>query len=201
MRFIPLVLVAAAIGVVVLGLGLAVWPDRKTSLLNEAADPKYQSAHPVARISADELAFAIVDGDARLLPVDVRDAAEFAKTSLPGAVNIQPASMLGKEWRETLGHSEKRKIFFAQDEAAAVRAATLAVRLGYKNVAALAGGLQDFEQTVLRAPAPTETGSETEQATARFRPRAAGEIATLIKQRGGVKTERKIKRVQGGCGS
>jgi hypothetical protein len=191
----------AAAGILVLGLILAALPDRKTSLLNEAADPAYQRAHPIERITSDELAFHIMDGDRRLLPVDVRDAADFAKTSLPGAVNIQPATMLGKEWRDVLSQEQNRKVFFAPDEVAAVHAATLATMLGYKNVAVLQGGLDGFNHTILQASTPAEGLPEIELETARFRARAATEIATLIKQRGGVKSVRRIKKVQGGCGS
>ena len=191
----------AAIGVLVLGVILAVLPDRKASLLAKAADPAWQRAHPIARISSDELAFHLMDRDPRVLPIDIRDAAAFAKMSLPDAINIQPAAMLGKEWRDALGQDFKQKVFFAADEAAAVRAASLAAILGYQNIAVLKGGLDEFSRTILQAPQPAEGLPRTADATARFRARAASEIARLIKQRGGVKTERKIKKVQGGCGS
>jgi rhodanese-related sulfurtransferase len=191
----------AALGVLVLGLILAAMPDRKAALLGKAADPAYQRAHPVARVTADELAFHILDGDRQFLPVDVRDAAEFAKTSLPGAVNIQPATMFGKEWRDVLFQKQNREVFFAQDEAAAVRAATLAQVLGYRNIAVLEGGLDGFNHTILQASAPAEGLSDVDQGIYRFRAHAAVEIASLIKQRGGVKPVRRIKKVQGGCGS
>ena len=191
----------AAAGVLMLGLILASLPDRKASLLSEAADSAYQRSHPVERITSDELAFLIMDGDQHLLPVDVRDAPEFALTSLPRAVNIQPVTMLGKEWRDVLSQEQNRKVFFARDEATAVRAATLAGLLGYKNVAVLQGGLDGFNKTILQAAASGEGESEIDRETSRFRARAATEIATLIKQRGGVKPVRRIKKVQGGCGS
>jgi len=191
----------AAAAVLVLGVLLAAWPDRKANLLGKAADAAYQRAHPIERVTADELAFHIMDGDQHFVPVDVREAAEFAKTSLPGAINIQPAAMFGKEWRDVLSPEQNRKVFFAQDEADATRAATLASLLGYKNVAVLQGGLNGFTQTILKATAPEQGLPEVEQATYRFRARAATEIATLIKQRGGVKPVRRIKKVQGGCGS
>jgi hypothetical protein len=187
----------AAAGVLVLGLVLAALPDRKDSLMAKAADPGYQRAHPVERISPDEMAFQIMDRDPRMIPVDVRDAAEFARSSLPGAVNMQTAAMLGKEYRDVLSREQTRKVFFARDEATAVRAATLAGLLGFSNVAVLQDGLDGFESTILKPgsqPAPDEV-------TARFRARAGTEIATLIAQRGAAKPVRRIKKVQGGCGS
>lgn len=191
----------AGIGALALGLILAVLPDRKASLLARAADPAWQRMHPVERMTPDELAFHIMDGDPQLTPVDVRDASAFAKMSLPGAVNIQPPTMLGKEWRDVLTQEYKRKVFFSQDEAGAARAATLAALLGYKDIAVLQGGLDSFTTTILQAAAPAGNLAAGAGATARFRARAATEIAALIKQRGGVKPVRQIKKVQGGCGS
>lgn len=185
----------AAAGVLVIGVVLAALPDRKSSLLAKAADAAYQRAHPVERMSADELAFHLIDGGRQVVPIDVRDAAEFAKSSLPGAVNVQPAAMLGKEWRSLLAQEHKKRVFFANDEQTAVRAATLASMLGYRNVAALEGGLDMFSRTILQ-PAP---GGD--EAVTRFRQHASVEIAALIKQRGGVKPVRKVRRIQGGCGS
>lgn len=185
----------AAAGVLLVGLTLAALPDRKSSLLAKAADAGYQRAHPVERMSADELAFHLIDGGRQVIPIDVRDAAEFAKLSLPGAVNVPPAAMFGKEWRSLLAQEHKKRVFFANDEQTAVRAATLASLLGYRNVAALEGGLNMFSQTILQ-PAP---GGD--EAVTRFRKHASLEIAALIKQRGGVKPARKVRRIQGGCGS
>lgn len=190
-----------AAAVLVLGLLLAALPDRKANLLARAADPAWQRAHPIARITPDELAFYLMDGTRRVQPVDVRDAAAFAKTSLPNAVNMQPAAMFGKEWRPTLANEKSRKVFFAQDDKAALHAATLATLLGYPNVAVLDGGLNAFNRTILQASSASSGQSGIDQATSRFRLRAASTISTLIKQRSGVKTERRIKRVQGGCGS
>jgi len=191
----------AACGVLVLGVILALLPDRKASLLAKAADPAWQRTHPIQRISSDELAFHLMDRDPHVLPIDIRDAAAFAKMSLPDAINVQPAAMLGKEWRDTLGQDSKLKVFFARDEAGAIRAAGLAALLGYQNIAVLKGGFDEFSRTILQAPQPAEGLTQTADATARFRARAASQIAVLIKQGSGVKTERKVKKVQGGCGS
>lgn len=190
----------AGAGVLILGVILAGIGDRKSILLAKAADPAWQRAHPIERMTPDELAFHIIDGDPRLVPVDMRDAAAFANMSLPGSINIQPPAMLGKMWRDELGQDHKRKVFFAQDEQAAVSAATLAQLLGYRNIAVLEGGLDGFASSILQAAAPAGVLSADVAAAVRFRARAAAEIAVLIKQRGGVKPIRQIKKVQGGCG-
>lgn len=118
------------------------------------------------------------------------------------AVNIPVEEMFGKAWRQVLAQSRKRKVFFGTDLAEGVRAATLATLLGYKNVAALNGGLAGFTQTILNAKLPERELTRDEEDTYRFRLKAAPQIAALIKERDTPKlTEKKVKKIEGGCGS
>jgi 3-mercaptopyruvate sulfurtransferase SseA len=94
-----------------------------------------------------------------------------------------------------------QRVFFANTEADAVRAAALARLLGYDDVAALKGGLDGFESTILNASTPARQLSPQERDTYQFRLRAAPQIAALIRARGAVKPVKAVKRVQGGCGS
>jgi rhodanese-related sulfurtransferase len=152
-------------------------------------------------MTADELAFRILDQDPSLQLIDVRDPDAFAKTSLPAAVNIPAADIFGRQWHDVLGAPRQKKVFFAEDEPRAVTAATLANLLGSENVAVLQGGLEEFNTTILNVRAPEGELTRAEQDTYRFRLKAAPRIATLIKERGRLKPVR--KRVQnhvGGCG-
>lgn len=191
----------AAAGVLALGLILAAVPDRKIRLNDKASDARYLRQHPVAMVTADELAFEILDRDPQLQLIDVRDAAEFTRMSLPGAANIRLDSMFGKEGRELLGPAGTKKVFFANTEAGALRAAALAGLLGFENVAALKGGLDGFKSTILDASAPAREPSAQERDAYQFRLRAAPQIAALIRERGAPKPVKAVKRVQGGCGS
>ncbi len=190
----------AALGVLLLGLVLAVLPDRETRLLANASDEIFQKENPVKLMTADELAFRILDRDPSLQIIDVRDAVEFSKMSLPGAVNISLQSMFGKEWRGLLAQPRKKKVFFANNEADAVRAATLAGVLGYKNVRVLQGGFEGFTQTILNAELPLRELTRGEADTYRFRLKASPQLATLIRERDQPKfVEVRAKKIQGGC--
>jgi rhodanese-related sulfurtransferase len=201
--------IAAGVAIAVAAL-LAVTPDRQTRLFAEADDPNIQAQANVATMTADELAYRILDNDPRLQLIDVRSAEEFTKTGLPGAVNMIPGDMLGRSYHDLLGRTGKQKVFFAEDEATGRKAATLARLLGYEDIAVLEGGLAGFRQTILEAPeAPAATEKPTlklavvdqTQVTARFRARASKEMASLISNRG--KTAPAVKRVKkivGGCG-
>lgn len=191
----------AAIGVLTLGLLLAVMPDRKARLWAKASDEIARHKYPVNMMTTDELTFRILDHDPSLQMVDVRDAAAFAKMTLPGAVNIPTDAMFGREWRDVLGQPGK-KVFFADNEEQGVRAATLARLLGYENVVALKGGLGEFTKTILRVHLPERELTRGERDTYRFRLKAAPQIAALIKEQGAPKpVKKRIKKIVGGCGA
>ncbi len=190
----------AAAGVLVLGLILAAVPDRKSRLTGRAEDPGYLRQHPVEMVTPDEVTYEILDRDPHLQLIDVRNSAEFAKMSLPGAINLRADGMFGKEGRGVLDPTAK-KVFFTDNEAGAVRAAALARLLGFEDVAALKGGLDGFKSTILNASAPPPELPAEERDAYQFRLRAAPQIATLIRERGAPKPAKTVKRVQGGCGS
>lgn len=192
----------AAVGVLALGLLLAVMPDRPTRLLAKASGEAARYPRAVQMMTADELAFRILDRDPSLLMIDVRSAAEFSEMTLPGAVNIPIESMFGKEWRDVLGQWRKKKVFFADSEEQSVRAAMLARLLGYENIAALQGGLREFKRTILNARLPQRALSREERDTYRFRLKAAPQIVALIKAQGAPQpVKKRVKKIVGGCGA
>ena len=191
----------AAIGLAAIGLILAVAPEREAQLTAKASSDSHQRTRPVARMTADELAFRILDRDPSLLLIDARAAEAFAKSSLPSAINIRANEMFGRRWNDVLGQKRKKKVFFADDETQAIIAATLAELLGHQNVAVLQGGLTAFADTILNAKQPNRELTRAEADTFRFRLKAAPQIAAMIKARGRVQpVEKRVKKVLGGCG-
>ena len=191
----------AALAAVALGLLLVYLPDRKTSLLAEVADKAFVESQPLLDISADELAFRLLDHDPSLQIIDVRDSAVFAALALPGAVNIPPGEMFGKQWREIL-HSRKRKVVVGEDDVAGRQAMMLARELGYENFHYLRGGLSEFRRLILVMPPPPGGLSADERDASRFRARAGVQIAEMIRVQaaGPKKIVRVVKKVAGGCG-
>ena len=191
----------AMVALLAIGWFVAITPERETRLTEKAADPAYEQAHPIPRMSPDELAFRIIDRDRSLRLIDIRSPKEFATLALPGAVNLPEEQLLHKGASDLLGRHLLEKVFVAENEKDAVRAATLASLLGHKHVAALKGGLAAFRSTILK-PGPRELGQATlDKETALFRKRAAVEIARRMKERGAPKAKpRAAKRVSGGCG-
>lgn len=172
-------------------------PDRRAWLTAKIADPVYRGQHPVRLIAPDELAFYIMDRDPRFQLIDVRESGDYAKTTLPGAINLTAASLLGKEAEGALDQPRILKVFFARTEEDSVRAAALAQLAGFENVAALQGGLEGFTNVILKSSA--ENGA-TFQDVATFRARAREQITAMIRERSAPKVIKTLKRVQGGCG-
>jgi rhodanese-related sulfurtransferase/uncharacterized membrane protein YedE/YeeE len=189
----------AAAALLGLGAVLAWTPDYKARLLANASDETVHTGETIARITPDELAFRMLDGDASFTIVDVRPAAAFAATGLPGAVNIPLTDMFGKTWADVLSRGRTRKVFVADAEVNAEQAARLALLLGYRNVGVLVGGMSGFWQTMLQARAPASDQDDPE--VAQFRLEAGARIAALIKARSARKpVHRTVKRITGGCG-
>ena len=188
----------AGAALLAVALVLVAVPDRKVRLIAKVADPGYTQQHPVRLLAPDELAIHVLDRDPKIQLIDVREAADYGKTTLPGAVNIAAGSLFGKESKNSLAGPRTLKVFFAKDEAEGVRAAALARLMGAENVAALEGGLDRFMATVVNASPSNPSGVDAETQT--FRLRAGSEIAALIKQQSGPKPVKATRRVQGGCG-
>ncbi|MCA9149133.1 MAG: YeeE/YedE family protein [Planctomycetales bacterium] len=192
--------IAAAAGTIALGFVLAILPPREQRLMTLANDEAYHAAHPIPQMSADELAFRILDKDPLVQLIDVRSPTAYEKVGLPGATNIPVEQFFGRQWHDVLG-SRKRKVFIGEDQQASIAAAGLASLLGYKEVYALEGGLSGFEATILNAQPATGDSPKGNAETHEFRVAAAPRLMAMIKERGQTKpVARPVKKVVGGCG-
>jgi rhodanese-related sulfurtransferase len=189
----------AAAAFVAVAVLVALAPDSRSRLLAKASDPAFQQAHPIRRVTADELAFRIVDRDPSLVVIDLRPAADLAKGSLPGAVSMAASDLFGRGMPPALAHARRHKVFVAADPREAEAAATLASLLGYGNVAVLEGGWSGFRSTILDQAAADPAAAATEVAA--FRADAGRQIAALIGARANAGTVvKKPKKIAGGCG-
>ncbi|MGA9115340.1 MAG: rhodanese-like domain-containing protein [Bacteroidota bacterium] len=188
----------AAAGALGVGLLAALLPDYKTRMMASAAE---EPAGTIRRMSPDELAFRILDGDPGLRIVDVREEPRSAFPLLPRAVAIPPAEMFAREWRPVLGRARTRKVMVADREEEALGAALLARRLGYEGVEVLAGGLEAFSREILHPAPPGAAAGRGELDRQRFRMRAGPRLVALIREQGSPrKTEPRTKKITGGCG-
>jgi rhodanese-related sulfurtransferase len=191
----------AAVGLLALGACLFFLPDRKTSLLAQVADPVYQRSHPARYMTADELAFRVLDADPLLLVLDLRDEEAQKKLALPGAVSVPLDGLFAKEWQPALGRRHTTRVFVDEDGSRSLQGALLAERLGYDDVRVLQGGLAEFRRTILEyepaGPATTAVQGDSD----RFRSEARVLLTKRIADAKGLSSRPKkvVKKIQGGC--
>ncbi len=193
--------VLAGAGVVALGILFIFLPDRKTHLMEKVSDPAYLSAHPVTVMTADELAFRIVDREPRVRLIDIRTPEACARLALPGSNNIQVRDMFGKDWVSMLSQRHVKKVILAENEPQERAACLLLEQLGYENVAVLQGGLEEFNATIMDTAAAAPTGTRWDADVLRFRESARRDILAMIEKskNGGPREVKKSKKIQGGC--
>ena len=191
----------AAAGVVALGIVFIFLPDRKSHLIDRVSDPAYLSSHPVQVITADELAFRIVDREPRVRIIDIRTPEACAKLALPGSSNIQMKEFFGKEWTTMLSQRHVKKVVLADSEPQEHAACLLLAELGYENIAALEGGLDAFNATIMTPGAPVVPATRWDPDVLRFREGARKDILLMIEKskNAGMKTVKTVKKIQGGC--
>jgi hypothetical protein len=191
----------AAAGLLALGVALFFLPDRKTSLLAQVADPVYQRSHPVRYMTADELAFRVLDGDPRLLVLDLRDEVAQKKLAFPGTVSVPLEGLFAKEWQPLLGRRHTTRVFVDEDGSRALQGALLAERLGYDNVSVLQGGLAELRRTILDYEPAGPVTSAADKDTDRFRSDARVQLTRRIADAKAPSSRPKkiVKKIQGGC--
>jgi rhodanese-related sulfurtransferase len=184
------------------GIALLFVPDYKGRLLAKVSNPAYAAAHPVTVMTADELAFRIVDREPHVKIVDVRDPKAFAALPLPGSVNAQVRDLYGKEWRDVLSPRHVKKVIVGADEAQERTACLLLRELGYENLAVLDGGFPGFDRTILQPVLlASNTPGRWDGDVRTFRESARTEILRMVQEAkaSGQKKPKKEKKIQGGC--
>ncbi|MBN2758438.1 MAG: rhodanese-like domain-containing protein [Bacteroidales bacterium] len=117
--------------------------------------------------STDEVAKFIISGDPSYQLIDVRSEEEYAKFSLPGAINIPLSKILNKdksgyyEWEGYLNQKVKTNIFYSNGSIYANQAWMLTKRLNYPNNYVMKGGLNEWVETILKPKQPEASASQS----------------------------------------
>jgi len=122
--------------------------DAKELLSNVISPERY--------ISTDELADNIIKQDPSFIIIDVRDSVSFKKNSLPNAINIPLKKLLGEDASAYLDQDQLDVVLFSNTNFYSDQAWILCNRLGYKNLRVLKGGVNEWFNTIINPPKPTE---------------------------------------------
>ena len=186
----------------IIGLSSFVLPDKKDVLLDATNNEAKMNATSFDWMTADELAFRLLDNDKRIQIFDLRPETEYDTISLPNSVNLKLNNLFAKEINTMLSKRNMISLFVADDELTARKGAYIAEQLGFAGIYILKGGCAGFRHDILQFRETKNPVDKVEQDTYRFRKVAKVKIAELIKEYKAKKTvvkKIKPKRVLGGC--
>lgn len=152
------------LAILLIGLSfiLVLLPKKGT---RKEADPKVLLSSIVGNsrfLSADQVTERMIGNDPTLLLIDIRPNDQFRAFSLPGAINMDPGTLLNEANFEILNQPGKDKVLLANADMMADKAWMTLTRYSVKRLYVLRGGLNEWFNTFIRIkePAGTPSGSE-----------------------------------------
>jgi len=171
---------------VVLALGLVILP-KKTN--KTETDPKVlltALAEKSRFLTTDLVSKRIIENDPTLLLIDLRPADQFKAFALPGAINIQPESILSDSNSELLKQLGKDIVLYSNSDLASEKAWLLCARnVNYSRLYIMKGGLNEWYNTIVMGTDVASTASSAEFDLINFRKAArqyftdAGQITEI----------------------
>lgn len=194
-----------------LGMIIAAVPENTTKPYKLTAEQLLEEVKSGTQfIHPDQIADMLISKDPVLQLIDVRNADEFEKFSLPGALNIPLVDILNEQWEPVINQDVKFNVFYSNGTNDANEAWMITRQLGFQNNYVLQGGLNYWVETIMNPEAPGSTSPNEEFARYDFRkgagmalggaavttqPSAASSGAALP----AMQKKAKKKTVQGGC--
>ncbi|MBT3384255.1 MAG: rhodanese-like domain-containing protein [Prolixibacteraceae bacterium] len=196
--------------IIPMGLIIAAVPENTTKPFKLTANELLEEVKSGTQfIYPDQVAEMVITKDPTLQIVDVRNADEFEKFSLPNAINIPLVDILNPEWEDYIDQDVKFNVFYSNGTNDANEAWMITRQLGYENNYVLEGGLNYWVETIMNPEAPKSTSSNEEILKYNLRKGAGMALggaavntqpSTMAKSSKPPITKRKKKkRVVGGC--
>ncbi len=162
-------------------------------------------------ITTDEVAQALMEGDASYLLIDLRTPKEFAKFTIDGAINIPYAKIMDDANLDYFNQDVYTTVLFSNGSSLADQAWMRLRSYDYKGNKVMKGGLNEWYKTIINPQKPKAIDPVTAQETYLFRKGASifftgaqvvGNAAPKSKPKASAKpiVKRKKKEVSGGCG-
>lgn len=160
----------------ILGALLAVSPAGSKTVNNtNAAEMTEMILENAAYISADEVASWIIDRRPDMMIIDIREAAEYDKYHLEGAINI-PMKDLFKEESLNLISDEIDVILYSNSSTNAAQAWLLLYQTGVHTYV-LQGGMNYWAEAIMNPEPPSDLAADSEILKYQFRKGASGYFA------------------------
>lgn len=177
-------------------------PDHDERLENRIAETKRQQKCVFHEISADKMAYEIVNRHYELNIIDVRTPEEFAAYHIPMAINIPLANIHDRQWETIFKQKVKTNIFYADNDTLVRMSCLKAKHIGKSENLILRESVHEFREMFFNPSVP-DFAAATKQVLNEyhFRVKAANDMKNLedaLKNIGKpVITELKVAK--GGC--
>jgi len=113
--------------------------------------------NPSRYLSVDLVAQRIIELDPSILLIDVRSEDQYNEFSLSGSVNVPLDSVLSTDKQDYLNRDDLDVVLYSNDDLYADQAWILCMRLGYKNLYVMKGGLNVWYANILNPIEPSQT--------------------------------------------
>jgi rhodanese-related sulfurtransferase len=196
--------------IIPLGLIIAAVPENTTKQFKLTAGQLLEEVKSGTQyMQPTEVADMLISKDPTLQLIDVRNADEFEKFSLPNSINIPLVDILNPEWEYYINQDVKLNVFYSNSSNDANQAWMLTRQLGYKNNYVLQGGVNYWAETIMNPESPATTSPNEEIAKYNLQKGAgmalggAAETTQTAPVVSGpqplIQKREKKKKVQGGC--
>lgn len=200
----------AVISLLFLGIIILFIPEERQLKIDEASPNEIVSEINSEKkvVSADELAFRIMNTSGKLKLMDVRSQKDYQKFSLPGAVHVPIEKLTSRSMVEFVNRTKNNdviKVFYSNGNTRAGKAWMLLRRMGYNDFYVLEGGLNHFVETIFmndKGPKPTNPVRKTAIDRYRFRESASEYFRKSqgnVESAGASKPSVQSIKVEGGC--
>lgn len=155
---------------VILALGLVILPKKTNKTETDPRVLLTALAEKSRFLTTDLVSKRIIENDPTLLLIDLRPADQFKAFALPGAINIQPDSILSDSNSELLKQLGKDIVFYSNSDLASEKAWLLCARyVVYNRLYIMKGGLNEWYTTIVMGTDAAATASSAEFDLVNFR--------------------------------
>ena len=138
-----------ALLLLIVALGLALLPRSQEPA---EVDPDVLLSAIVEKsryLSVDQVTHRIIENDPTLLLIDLRPADQFATFTLPGAIHLDPDSLLTEPIIELFSQPGKDKVLFSNADLTAEKAWLICTRYSLDRIYIMKGGMNEWYNTII----------------------------------------------------
>lgn len=199
-KYVTQNLIIGVIPFVAIGV-LTFTPSRQEYIHHQIREARQQQKCVFKEISADKLAFELINNNFAINLIDVRDKARYDAYHIPLAINIPVDSMMNRQWNAYFTQEHNVNIFYADNDTTAKKACLLARFLGKSENYVLHESTEEFRAMFYGVPHPPSDALKDEVNVYNFRTEAAANLMNLENalKKFTLPVKKEVRKIQGGC--